>query len=122
MTIWTAIHPGPSETRILATHRGQRTLLKARLAAEPAHTRALATLLEALALWEGEPVRAALCVGGSGDGRMPRLVRDLFPMNEPTPLYRLDIVDVRRPRRRDAIEGMGDFRDLRRILITEVAQ
>lgn len=122
MAIWMAIRPGSNETRILATHRAQQTLLKARLSARPAHPRAVATLLEALALWEGEQVRAVLGVDGSVDGHAWRLANELFPMNEPTPLYQLDLVDVRRPRRREAIEGMGDFRDLRQLLLFEVAQ
>jgi hypothetical protein len=122
MAIWMAIRPGCTETRILATHRGQQTLLKARLSVQPAHPRAVPALLEALALWEGEQVRAALCVDGSVDGHARRLVRDLFPMNEPTPLFQLDVVDVRRRKRREEIEGMGDFRDLRQLLLFEVAQ
>ena len=122
MAIWVAIQPGCSETRILATQRAQQTLLKARLAIRPAHPRAIPTLLEALALWEGEPVRAALCVDASVDGHARRLVRDLYPLNELTPLYQLDVVDVHRRKRREAIEGMGDFRDLRQLLLFEVAQ
>lgn len=122
MAIWMAIRPGCTETRILATYRARQTLLKARLAARPAHPRAIPTLLEALALWEGEPVRAALCVDGSVDGHARQLVRDLFVLDEPTPLYQLEVVDVRRRKQREAIEGMGDFRDLRQLLLFEVAQ
>ena len=122
MTIWVAIQPGCTETRILATQRARQTLLKARLAGHPAHPRAIPTLLEALALWQGEPVRAALCVDGSVDGHARALVRDLFHVHEPTPLFRLDVVDGHRRKRRDAIEGMGDFRDLRKLLLFEVAQ
>ena len=122
MAIWMAIRPGCNETRILATYRAQQTLLKARLAARPAHPRAIPTLLEALALWEGEQVRAALCVDGSVDGHGCRLVRDLFPLDEPTPLYQLQVVDVRRRKPREAIEGMGDYRDLRQLLLFEVAR
>ncbi len=122
MAIWMAIRPGSTETRILATYRAQQTLLKAKLAGRPAHPRALPALLEALALWEGEQVRAVLCVDGSVDGHAQQLANDLFPFHEPTPLYQLDLADVRRPRRREAIEGMGDFRDLRQILLFEVAR
>jgi hypothetical protein len=122
MAIWMAIRPGCTETRILATYRAQQTLLKARLAVRPAHPRAVPALLEAMALWEGQPVRAALCVDGSVDGYGQRLVRDLFPLDEPTPLYQIDVVDVRRRKQREAIEGMGDFRDLRQLLLFEVAR
>ena len=122
MAIWMAIRPGPHETRILATRRAQQTLLKARLAARPAHPRAVPTLLEALALWEGEPVRGVLGVDDSAGGPGHRMIRDLSAVIEPTPLFRLEVADVRRRTRRDAIEGLGDFRDLRQLLLFEVAR
>ena len=58
MSLWMAIRPGPTGTRVLVTE-GQETLLKARLMRDPAHPRALATLLEAMALWQES--RSALC-------------------------------------------------------------
>lgn len=78
------------------------------------------TLLEASALWQGEQVHAALSVDGSGDGSGTRLSRALFDVVEPTPLFHLDIVRDR-PRRRTR-DRLGDFRDLRQLLLFEVAR
>lgn len=124
--IWVGVDPRPPVARVLATTPAGRVLLKARLEPKPRHPRALATLLEALALWQGVEARGALAVGeeepwcdiahfhvlgafgmGPGFGR--------------TPLYSLDTVDrlKRRPPRRDPIEGMGDFRDLRQLRLFE---
>lgn len=122
MSIWMALRPGPTGTRIIATQRAQETLLKARLLSEPQHPRALPTLLEALALWQGETVRAALCVDAPEAGYATRLVRDAFPLVEPTPLYHLDVVHARRRRHHDDLRGMGDYRDLRQLLLFEVAR
>jgi len=123
MAIWMAIRPGRRHTKILATAGVEQTLLKANLLTDPAHPRALPTLLEAIALWQGEQVRAALSVDVSGDGYGTRLSRELFDVLEPTPLYCLDIVPDR-PRRktRDRLDGLGDFRELRQLLLYEVAR
>lgn len=48
--------PGPSATRVIAMAGARETILKARLCPEPKHPRALATLLEAVALWQGRHV------------------------------------------------------------------
>lgn len=60
-SIWMGIAPSPQVTRVLAMAGPNDTILKAQLARDPQHPRALATLLEAVALWQGLPVRAALC-------------------------------------------------------------
>ena len=54
------IAPGATTTRVLAMRGASETLLKARLSRDPVHPRALSTLLEAIALWQGMQVRAAL--------------------------------------------------------------
>lgn len=69
-SIWMGISPGPSATRVIAMAGPGETILKARLSPQPAHPRALSTLLEAVALWQGTQVHAALCAGerdGVGD-------------------------------------------------------
>jgi hypothetical protein len=122
-SIWMGIHPRPSGTRILAQAGAGETLLKARLQTTPSHPRALTTLLEAVALWQGLPVRAALVVGDSVSTTAEPLVRDLFPDFGPNPLYQLDFVPrLQRPRVRDGLSGMGAFGDLRQLLIFEVAR
>ena len=120
-SIWVGIYPRPHETRVLAMAGPNEVLLKARLSTEARHPRALQTLLEALALWQGEPVRAALCVDERAGGCGTSLCRDWFA-DEVTPLYTLDVVPVHRRRRRDGLGGMGDFGDLRRLVIREVAR
>lgn len=121
-TIWVGISARPEGTRILATVGAETTLLKARLAARPNHPRALTTMLEALALWQGARVRAALAVDERASGCGTSLYGD-FVGDEHTPLYELEIVpDLRRARRRDDLGGLGDFRDLRQLLLFEVAR
>jgi len=46
--------------------RGQEILLKAQLGPGPSHPRAAQWLMEAIALWEGAPVRAVIAAGESG--------------------------------------------------------
>lgn len=122
-TIWMAIAPGRSETRVIAMAGASTTLLKARLSRDPSHPRALLTLLEAIALWEGTKVRAALAVDDMETSYASSLCRDAFPDTAQSPLYTVDWVPVagRRPRR-TTIGGMGSFRDLERLLVVDVAR
>jgi hypothetical protein len=123
MPIWTAIHPRQTETRLLATVGCRQTLLKARLATSPHHPRALPTLLEALALWQGERVHAALVADAAATSSGTSLFTECFDVVEPTPLFKLELVDGKRPpRHRDRIDGLGHFRDLRQLLLREVAR
>jgi hypothetical protein len=102
---------GPSET-----------FLKAQLEAEPKHPRALGTLLEAVALWQGLPVRAAISVGGRDGSCASHLYREMF-LDEGGALYRLVWVPTGLPRRRGPrLGGLGSFRDLERRVIEEVAR
>jgi hypothetical protein len=123
-TIWMGIAPGPQETRVIAMHGANETILKARLGKEPAHPRSLSSLLEAIALWQGLPVRAALAVSSPSSGYGTSFYHELALDFGRSPLYSLDFVraeDRNRRRRRD-LAGMGEFGDLRRLLISEVAR
>jgi hypothetical protein len=121
--IWMGIHPRPEGTRILATQGPDETLHKARLRPDVQHPRALAALLEAVALWQGRPVRAALAVDASSPGCATSLWPDSPLGGDATPLYTLEPVAAhRRRRRRDDLDGLGDFRDLRQLLLFEVAR
>lgn len=123
MAIWVAIHPRRAHTRILATVGARKTLLKAHLKTQPQHVRALPALLEALALWQGEPVRAALVADEQAATCDTSLYRDCLDVFGPTPLYELDVVGHRHEHHAAAeIRGMGDFRDLRQLLLWEVAR
>jgi hypothetical protein len=80
------ISPGPRDTRVIAMAGPSETILKARLLRNPSHPRALATLLEAIALWQGVQVRAALCAAGRDGASDSSLYRDAFA-NFGGPLY-----------------------------------
>jgi hypothetical protein len=122
--IWVAIHPRRSETRVLVTAGSGPTLLKARLAPQPWHQRALPSLLEALALWQRQQVHAVLVADAEDGTFATSLCPDLAAEHSRNPLYSLDVVEGRRrpPRRRDRLEGLGDFRDLRQLMLFEVAR
>lgn len=122
MSIWAAIHPKSTETRVLVTRGVQQTLLKARLATSPSHPRALPALLEAVALWQGQRVCAALVADAAAEASGTNLFADTFDVVAPTPLFQLQVVDGRRPPGRREVRGLGDFRDLRQLLLWEVAR
>src|SRR2546426_273081 len=106
-TIWMGIDPRPDRTRILAMAGPDETLLKARLSPFPSSRAALPSLLEAIALWQGATVRAALVADGADGCSRERFARDAFGATG-SALYTLDYVSaLRPPRRRDGIGGMG---------------
>ena len=123
-SIWMGIAPSATSTRVLAMAGPHDTILKARLSHSPSHPRAMATLLEAIALWQGRPIRAALCADVRRDGSDSSLFRETFT-DVGGPLYTLDWIPApergRRARRRD-IAGMGEFADLRQLLVDQVAR
>lgn len=124
--IWLGLSPGAKATRILAMRGPRETILKAQLSLRPSRPQAVSALLEAISLWEGVPVRAALAVDdGSIPSHTTSLYEDTFAMfDEQTPLYSFQW--VRRAevalRRRDDIGGMGNFDDLKRLLARSVAR
>ena len=123
-SIWLGLSPSNTTTRIVAMRGPSRTILKAHLSPRPASARAVTALFEAIALWEGLPVRAALVVDDSSTSSCPTtLYRDLFDVfGESTPLYQLEWVPRAPRRRRDGITGLGDFGDLERLLARTVAR
>ena len=121
-SIWMGISPGQDETRVIAMAGpgAERTLLKARLAPSPSSRSALPSLLEAIALWQGRPVHAALVAAPLGEASGTSLYRDCLP-DFGSALYTLEYVEaLRRPRRRNDISGMGSFEDLRQLLLFTV--
>jgi hypothetical protein len=121
-SIWMGIAPSPEATRVIAMTSPSDTILKAQLARNPKHPRALATLLEAVALWQGQPVRAALCADGRGPSSDYDICREAA-MDDGGALYTLIWVPAGAPRqRRQRIQGVGNFRDLERLLVSEVAR
>jgi hypothetical protein len=121
-SIWMGIAPGPTTTRVIAMAGPSDTILKAQLAREPRHPRALATLFEAVALWQGQPVRAALCAGPPGLSCDSSLFREAFS-GDGGALYSVVWAHASAlRRRRDHLHGLGRFDDLERLVIQEVAR
>ena len=119
--VWAAIDIRRALPRILITDGSRDPLLKARMTGVPHHPKALTTLLEAISMWEGRRVRAALVVGERA-GCVVNRYHDFFADLDRTPMYSIDYVTSPPPRRRDPIEGMGRFGDLKRLLLDEVAR
>ena len=61
---WMVWSPEAESTRVMV-RRGTEILLKATLSPGPAHPRAAQWLMEAVALWEGAPVRGVICADGA---------------------------------------------------------
>jgi hypothetical protein len=122
--LWMGIAPGERMTRVIAMASATETILQARLLKSPCHPRALPTLLEAMALWQGAQVRAALCAVDKDGVSDSSLYRDAFADFGRPPLYTLDWVPApRRGRRRSRdLESGGAFADLRDVVLEEVGR
>jgi hypothetical protein len=116
MALWptTALITGP-DLKLLVTNQAREDLIKARLPRRPAHPRALLTLLEGVALWSGEPLGVAISAVGPRDDWFgsEAWYEAVWPSD--SPLVRLDF-EIRQPRARRRIQGVGDFGDVRRQL------
>jgi hypothetical protein len=107
----TVLQVSQSDAFLLVTSEGE-DLVKAKLCASPSHPRALLTLLEGLALWCGKTLDVVVSAGvRCEDWAMPALFGDeLFPAE--SQLVRYHIVHPARRARR--LQGVADFRHLRR--------
>lgn len=121
-SLWVVIDSKFAETRVLATAGPTETVLKARLSATAQHPRAVPTLLEALAMWQGTCVRAAIVADDQDGSCATRLKLDFGADFLGAPLYQLEYVPRRRARHRDRLEGMGVFHDLRQLSLFEAAR
>jgi hypothetical protein len=118
MTLFMVMSPDATGTRVMVTDR-EEVRLKARLSCPPAHPRALQWLIEAVALWQGVPVRAVLCAGGPRRTFAANFRADWFP-DFGGPLYSLEVIDSpATPRVHDRLRGLGDFRDLKQLRIED---
>jgi hypothetical protein len=112
MDTWkTTVQPTRRAVRLLMTDPERNEVLKAALPPYPQHPRALLTLLEALALWAGHPLTAAISAAPSVDRRCAEALfgDGLVPLD--SALVRFEVVGPT-PRRR-TLAGVGDFRQLR---------
>jgi hypothetical protein len=121
-SLWVAIDSKCDETRILVTAGPHQTLLKARLSPAAQHPRAVPALLEALAMWQGQPVHAVLVVDDTDGSSATRLCLDSFADFGGAPLYTLEFVHGHKRHHRDGLDGMGAFHDLRQLMLFEVAR
>jgi hypothetical protein len=120
--IWMGIAPEPKATRVIAMAGPSETILKARLLPSPRHPRAMATLLEALAMWQGTKVRAVVSVDERDGACDSDFYREVFT-DFGGPPYTLDWVPAcRRGRRHRDLPGLGAFADLRQQVLFEVAR
>lgn len=121
--LWMGMVPDLTETRLLLLDGVRRTVLKARLSHPPSHPRSIPMLLEALALWEGRKIRAVLAADEPAASFGSRSwLADLEPCPE-SPLYELSFTPRSRPQwRPERLTGLGDFRELRTLLLEEVAR
>jgi hypothetical protein len=122
-SLWVAIESRCNETRILAMSGPKETVLKARLSATTQHRLALPSLLEALAMWQGMPVRAVVVADAPDGSALARLKLDhmLADVGE-NPLFTLELVHGHKRRHRDVLDAMGAFHDLRQLAMFEVAR
>jgi hypothetical protein len=123
--IWLGLWPNARTTRVVAMRGASETILKATLPLRPSNIRAATALLEAIALWEGRPVRAVLVADESSTSSCSTtLYRDTFAIfGERTGLYELEWVSRAPARRhRDALGGMGSFGALERLLLRTVVR
>ena len=68
------IEPRAFSTRVRVWHASsKKPVLRAQLPAEPDHPRAVQWLIEAIALWQGQPVHAVLAADTSSASYVTRL-------------------------------------------------
>lgn len=121
-SIWMGVAPGLDTTRVIAMAGPGETILKAQLSKDPQHPRALSTLLEAVALWQGQPVRAALCADARGLSCDSNICREAF-LDDGGALFSLVWVPAGAHRqRRQRLHGLGNFHDLERLVVETVAR
>jgi len=119
-SLWMGVIPGLESTRIVVRDGWNPILLKARLPHSPQHPRALESFCEAIALWCGRKVCAALVVEGP----------DAFCATKPWQdtvegLTRRDLFEVRlvslglSAGERDHLDGLHDYNELRQLIFSE---
>jgi hypothetical protein len=114
-----AIRPGMHGTRLLGLASDGQTLLKARLRTSPEHPRAVGTLLQALALWEGTTVHGVLVAGGEAMSCDTNIFRECFADLGRPPLYELEYIVGEQHDLANGYERPGAFADLRELFECE---
>ncbi len=114
------IIPSRKQTEVLVTD-GPHEVLKARIPAsvEP-HPSALRTVLEGLSLWYQQPLRVVLSADGTSIWESLGLT-DALGCGCMTLYYTVEVVPPRVQRKARRIQGLGSFRQARRVLRLAVA-
>jgi hypothetical protein len=116
-SLWLSIEPTIPFTRLLLSQPSVGTALKARLSPSPAHPRAVAMLLEALAAWYGLPLCAVLDADGEDVQRHPeRWARFLGDIDSPQISVEWMCTSEHVHQRDRFLGPMGDFQHARRLL------
>jgi hypothetical protein len=106
----TTLRATPNQAQMLVTDPALGDLLKARLPMNPSHPRALLTLLEGIALWQGRPIVVAISANDPSCSSIDsRLFGDeLWPGESALVHFEVALRGCRR-----RLPGLGDFRALR---------
>ena len=110
--ITVTMQPLPRETRLLVM-AGRHEVMRAILGPTTAsHPRAVATLLEGLALWHQQALSVVLCADASASSSATRRIDDLgFGVR--TVHHDVEVAFHAHPRRGRRIHAFGNFGDLR---------
>lgn len=120
---WMVWSPSAESTRVLV-RSGEQILLKARLSPGPAHPRAAQWLMEAVALWEGTPVRGVIAADAARSS-YARAFWDAVGMDFGGALYSLRLAgcEPRSSRQlsllHDLVPEVGAMSDLEDVLVGE---
>jgi hypothetical protein len=115
--LWLAIEPTYASTRLLLSQPVIGTLLKAKLPPMPAHPKAVAMLLEALAAWSGEPLCAVVDADAEEvQRRGEHWARFLGELDGERISVEWVCPPIGRTPRDRFMRAMGDFRSARQLL------
>ena len=120
---WMVWAPGAAATRVMVTS-GTDIILKARLSPGPSHPRAVQWLMEAIALWEGAPVRAVISADVDR-GICAKSFWDVVDFDFGGALYSLDFTSSKPRKTRqlsifdDLVPEVGGFSDLEEVRLAD---
>jgi len=116
LPLFAALEPVGPHVRLMLSEPMAGTSLKARLPSEPRQERSVVMLLEALALWYGQPLHAVIDADALDARRHPERWARLLG-DPPEPHVRVEWLGVPRVRQHDRfLESMGDFSTARRLV------
>lgn len=114
--LWMSIEPLGSEVRLMLSASAESTVMKARLPNPPQHSRAVIALLEAIALWYGQPLHAVIDADAEDVRRNPERWALLLG-DAPELAVAVTWAAVPAIRRKDPfLASMGDFAAARRLV------